>query len=327
MNLRQVVIDTDPGVDDAMAVFMALASPELDVVGLTTIFGNAATSTTTPNALTLLEVAGRTDIPVAAGSDAPIATDYLGPVPFVHGTNGLGDAEISPPTTPLDDRSAAEFIAGTAAAHPGEVTLLALGPLTNLALVVRDHPEVVGLVRDVVVMGGNALGPGNATPSAEANINNDPEAADAVFGAGWPVTMIGLDVTHQVVLDGAALDRLAVAPTRWADLLGRAVPHYRRFFESNNGTDGIYVHDPTTVAYLVDPTLFETRSWSIRVETESFSRGKTWPNLADTDERTPPAWRGRPPVDVAVEVDAAAVADLVEARLSISPSGAPTTYC
>lgn len=320
MNARKVVIDTDPGVDDAMAIFMALASPELEVIGLTTIFGNAATSTTTPNALTLLEVAGRTEIPVAAGSDSPIATDYLGAVPFVHGTNGLGDAEIAPPTTALDDRTAADFLAQTVAAHPGEVTVLALGPLTNLALVVRDHPEVVELVHDVVVMGGNALGPGNATPSAEANINNDPEAADVVFGAGWPVTMIGLDVTHQVVLDGAALDRIAVAPTRWADLLGRAVPHYRRFFESNNGTDGIYVHDPTTVAYLLDPSLFETMSWAIRVETESFSRGKTWPNLVNTDERTPPAWRGRPRVEVAIGVEAAAVADLVESRLSSPPS-------
>lgn len=316
MNARKVVIDTDPGVDDAMAILMALASPELDVIGLTTIFGNVATPTATANALILLEVAGRTDIPVAAGSDSPVASDYLGPVPVVHGTNGLGDAELTPPTTTPAARTAVELIVESVAAEPGEVTLLALGPLTNLAVLIREHPEIVGAVRDVVVMGGNALGPGNATPSAEANINNDPEAADAVFGAAWDVTMIGLDVTHQVVLDGAALDRIAGAATPWADLLGRAVPHYRRFFESRNGTDGIYVHDPTTVAYLIDPSLFGTRSWPIRVETESFSRGKTWPNLEDTDARTPPAWRGRPPVDVPIEVDAAAVARLVEERLS-----------
>lgn len=310
------MIDTDPGVDDAMAILMALASPELEVVALTSIFGNAATDVTTANALRLLEIAGRGDIPVARGADDPVATSYLGPVPQVHGTNGLGDADLAPPTGTLDPRPAAELLYDVVAASPGEITLLALGPLTNLAVAVREHPDIVDLVRDVVVMGGNALVPGNATPVAEANINNDPEAADLVFGAGWDVTMVGLDVTHTINLTGERIDDIARTDTPTGRLLAAAVPLYRDFFESTNGIDGIYVHDPTTVAWLLAPDAFVTHDWPLRVETESFSRGKTWPNLGDTDEATPAAWQGRPTVRVCTEADAGEVLDLVVERLT-----------
>ena len=317
---RRILIDTDPGIDDAMAIFTALASPELDVIGLTTIFGNAATDVTTRNAVTLLETAGRDDIPVAAGRVAPIAADYIGPVPFVHGHNGLGDAALSPTNGVPIEASAADFIATSLADHPGQVTLLALGPLTNLAVALDRHPGIVELVDEVVVMGGNALVPGNATPVAEANINNDPEAADLVFGADWAVTMVGLDVTHQVNLSGAALDRITSGPTPQARLLAQAIPLYRNFFETRNQIDGIFVHDPSTVAFLLEPDAFTTREWPIRVETESFSRGKTWPNLANTDDAAPPAWRGRPTVKVCTAVDGQRVAAIVEDRLTRATS-------
>jgi len=299
-----------------MAIFMALASPELDVVGLTTIFGNVPTALTTRNARVLLDTAGRADIPVAGGADGPLTGQYVGPVPWVHGHNGLGDAVVSEPSCPPITASAHEFLYSLVAADPGAITLLAVGPLTNLGLALQKHPDIVDLVAEVVVMGGNALVPGNATPVAEANINNDPEAADLVFGARWRVTMVGLDVTHQVNLSGAAIDRIGAVRTPTSSLLAAALPLYRHFFETRNHVDGIFVHDPSAVAYLLDPDAFITAQWPIRVETESFSRGKTWPNMGDTDDSAPPAWRGRPAVNVCTGVDSSWVLRLVEERLT-----------
>lgn len=312
MSERKVIIDTDPGIDDAVAIFLALASPELDVVGLTTVFGNCAVDVATRNALTLLDIAGRADIPVAVGAADPLATPYLGAVPQVHGEDGLGDGDPLPaPTRRAEGISAAEFLCRNA---PG-ATILAIGPLTNLALALRLRPDLDTLVEQVVVMGGNALGPGNATPAAEANIMNDPEAADVVFGARWPVTMVGLDVTHQVVMSGAAIDAVTAGNTPTARLLARAIPLYRAFFTKANGIDGIYLHDPAAVACLLDPTLFRTEAWPVRVETQGISRGKTWPNLGGTDDATPAAWQGRPLVNVCVGVDAPRVLELVSSRL------------
>jgi len=315
---RKIIIDTDPGVDDAMAIFAALASQELDVLGLTTVFGNAATDITTQNALTLLDIAGRSDIPVAAGAAAPLVGDYLGPVPQVHGHNGLGDAQVAASARSVTEQPAADFIYNLVAGDPGNVTLLAVGPLTNLAHALQRCPDLAAMVDEVVVMGGNALVPGNATPVGEANINNDPEAADLVFGASWQVTMVGLDVTHQVNLSGAALDRIAATNTPTAHLLGQAVPHYRSFFEATNGIDGIFVHDPTAVIALLEPDAFVMNDWPLRVETQSFSRGKTWPNMGNTDEAVPAAWQNRPPVKVCTGVDAERVGAAVEALLTAS---------
>jgi purine nucleosidase len=313
----KVVLDTDPGVDDAVAILLACASPELELLGLTTVFGNCAVDVATRNALVLLDVAGRPDIPVARGAADPIASPYLGPVPQVHGVDGMGDgAPLPDPTGAPVSPSAAEFLCDTVSAHPGEVTILAVGPLTNLALALRLRPDLDTLVHRVVVMGGNALVPGNATPAAEANMRNDPEAADIVFGARWPVTMVGLDVTHRVNLGGAGIDRLTAAPTSAGRHLARALPLYRSFFEATNGLDGIYVHDPTAVAYLLDPDAFTVSRWPIRVETQGISRGKTWPSLGDTDDATPEPWRHRPFVDVCVDVDAARVTALVQDRLA-----------
>lgn len=312
MATRQVIIDTDPGIDDAIAIFLMLTEPELDVVGLTTVFGNCTADVATRNALALLEVAGRGDIPVARGAAAPVATGYLGAIPHIHGEDGLGDSGLlaEPSSQPLD-MSAAEFLCR----HAPGATILALGPLTNLALALRLRPELDTLVHDVVVMGGNALVPGNATPAAEANIMNDPEAADVVFGARWPITMVGLDVTHKVVLDGPRIDAVTGADTPTARLLKGAIPLYRRFFERVNRFDGIYLHDPSAAAYLLDPSLFRTERWPVRVETQGLSRGKTWPSLGDTDDEALAAWQGRPLVNVCVDVDAAGVVDLVSRRL------------
>jgi purine nucleosidase len=307
----QLIIDTDPGIDDAIAIFLALASPELDVVGLTTVFGNCEVDVSTRNALALLEVAGRADIPVAKGAGAPVATTYLGAIPHIHGVDGLGDGGVPEPSGQPTDLSGAEFLCR----HAAGTTILALGPLTNLALALRLRPDLDTQVREVVVMGGNALVPGNATPAAEANMMNDPEAADVVLGARWPVTMVGLDVTHKAIMSGERIAAVTSGDTPVARLLRGAIPLYQRFLARVSGLDGIYLHDPSAAAYLIAPHLFRTERWPVRVETQGISRGKTWPHLGGTDDEAPLAWLGRPLVNVCVEVDGARVVDLVSERL------------
>ncbi len=314
---RQVIIDTDPGVDDAMAIFFALESPELDVIGLTTIFGNVHTELATTNALRLLEIAGRTDIPVAHGAENALAGPYKGPVPQVHGEDGQGNVRLPPPRTAAIDMTAAEFIIDRVMAAPGAITLVPLGPLTNIALALHLEPRIVERVQEVVLMGGNALGPGNATPAAEANIHNDPEAADAVFGAGWDITMVGLDVTHKVNMTPEHLARYADAPGPLAQHISRIVPHYRAFFERNySHLRGIYVHDSTAIAYLLDPSLFAVERWPVRVAMRGISRGKTWPAFPSRDFGLLPPWEDRPLVNVCVDVDGAGVVELELERLT-----------
>jgi purine nucleosidase len=325
---RALLIDTDPGVDDALAVLLAARSPELEIVGLTTVFGNAAVEVTTRNALALLELIGRSDVPVFMGAAAPLVGTYLGPVTQVHGHDGMGDggALPTPRASPTPDVTAAEFIVQSARERPGTLTILALGPLTNLALALALEPDLARRIEAVVLMGGNAVVPGNATPAAEANMLGDPEAADRVLGADWPVTMVGLDVTHQVNLRGAQLDQMARVGGPVGTIASRALPQYRSFFESTNGIDGIYLHDPTVVGHLLWPELFGVSDWPMRVETVGISRGKTWPNTGGTDEAEPIAWQGRPRVAVCTSVDGAELAARVAHQLlepCICPASPP----
>jgi inosine-uridine nucleoside N-ribohydrolase len=313
---RKIIIDTDPGVDDTMAIFLALRSPELEVIGLTTIFGNVTTELATTNALRLLEIAGRTDIPVAKGADNALTGPFGGPVPFVHGNDGQGNIFLPPPSTRAVEQSAAAFIVEQVMRHPGEVTLIPVGPLTNIALALRLEPRIAQHVHEVVIMGGNALGPGNATPSAEANIHNDPEAADVVFGASWPVTMVGLDVTHQVIISDAQLVEYGQMPNPLGQHIARIVPFYRDFFHSRSGIDGIYVHDSSAVAYVLDRSLFKTEAWPVRVDrTQDISRGKTWPSIGNTDHENLSPWRDRPRVTVCVGVESARLVAMAMQRI------------
>lgn len=310
---RKWIIDTDPGIDDALAIFMALASPELEVVGLTTVFGNVDVELATGNALRLLEIAGRGDVPVAVGAAAPIASAFRGPIPHIHGTDGQGDTHLPPASGEACGQTATELLI-EASRDDGELSLLALGPLTNLALALEQDPGLADRLREVVVMGGNALVPGNATPAAEANVWNDAEAADFVFGRIEALTMVGLDVTHEVSWDGARLAELGRSAKATARHLAAVSAFYHAFFQQNHGFDGILLHDPTAVAYLLDPTLFTTRRWPVRVEAEGLSRGKTWPASGPTD-RVPEPWSGRPRIAVCTGVEAQRVADLVFDRL------------
>lgn len=319
---RKIIIDTDPGVDDAMAIFLALASPELDVIGLTTIFGNVHTDLATTNALRLLAIAGQSEIPVAKGAVAPLTRAFAGPVPFVHGEDGQGNVFLPPPETKTVRETAAAFIVEQVMAHPGEITLVPIGPLTNMALALRLEPSMEAHIQEVVLMGGNALAPGNASPAAEANVLNDPEAADVVFGAAWPVTMVGLDVTHQVHMTPDQIAQYGRAGSPMARHIAKIVPFYQSFFETAYSAwnlQGIYVHDTSAIAYLIDPTLFEVKRWPIRVETKGLGRGKTWPAIpssADMSYQVPAPWRHRPLVNVCVGVDGARVVELALSRLA-----------
>ena len=307
MGARKILIDTDPGVDDAMAIFYALASPELDVVGLTTIFGNADIETCTTNALRLLEIAGRPDIPVARGAHRPLAMEFRGPADFVHGTDGQGNSFLPSPSTLAVATDAARFIVDAARAAPGEITLVPIGPLTNVAKAMLAEPDLCNLLAGIVLMGGAAFVPGNASPVGEANILNDPEAAEIVFGATCPLVMCGLDVTEKTVLPASSFARIATAGNPRAQHIARILPFYADF-NRGNGVDGIYVHDSTVVSYLLAPELYGTVSSPVRVDCgQSVGRGKTF-----ADRRA-----NRPVVTICTTVDAAAVVEMELTRLTM----------
>lgn len=314
---RTLLIDTDPGIDDAMAIFYALASPEFDVVGLTTIFGNTHVDLATTNALRLLDIAGRPDIPVARGAARPLAMDYRGPVDFVHGTDSQGDVFLPPSPRSAIDATAAQFIIDTVMAKPGTVTVVLLGPFTNMALAMLMRPDLTDHVAEIVVMGGAAFTSGNASPASEANILNDPEAADVVFGAACPIVMAGLDVTHQVMMTASDIGRLGTIDNPQGRHLTAILPYYLEFYRSRNSLDGIFVHDSTTISYLLAPHLFTWSELPIRVDIgHSVCRGRTLAAYRDSDEEGP--WHGRRPVRILTGVDGRAVIDLEHSRLQQS---------
>jgi inosine-uridine nucleoside N-ribohydrolase len=265
-----IVIDCDPGHDDAIAILLALSSPEVELRGITTVAGNQTLDKTTRNALKVLELAGRTDVPVAAGADAPLKRK-LRVAANVHGESGLDGPDLPEPTTKVVDAHAADFLADLI--EPG-VVLVPVGPLTNVAMLLQRHPDVVDRLERIVWMGG-AIAEGNVTPAAEFNAFVDPEAAAIVFGSGIPVTMIGLDVTHKALFTRAHADRL-----RDAGAAGRAVAElsdfFQRFHESRYDFDGSPIHDALAVAHVIDPTLVTTLNCNIAIETASqYCDGRT----------------------------------------------------
>lgn len=296
MTVRRVIIDTDPGVDDTMAIFLALASPELQVEGLTVVFGNTGVDQAARNAVKVLEVAGRADVPVAVGAAKPLIRPYRGRGYLVHGRDGLGETSLAA-DRPLPKRRAVDLLVSAITGAPGEVSIIALGPLTNLALAASVEPRLPSLVNEVIIMGGAAATRGNATPAAEANIHNDPEAARIVFHAGWPLVMVGLDVTQQVVMTRPYLDRLAAARTPVTEVIAAITPFYLDAAHRHAGLDGFYVHDPTAVIYAVHPDFFQTKEVYIDVETTGDrTLGQTIPDFRGQ-------WDSPPNVRVCLEVD------------------------
>ena len=307
---KRIIIDTDPGVDDSMAILFAFRSPELQIEGLTTIFGNGGTVDTTINALRLVELAGRPDVPVARGAETPLLRPFEGFGWRVHGKNGIGEIDWPMPQVETDSRRAAQFIVDVVMANPGEITLVPLGPLTNIALAVMLEPKIADNVKEVVLMGGAGNARGNASAVAEANVRNDPEAAKIVFDAPWKVTMVGLDVTMKTIITPDYMDGLRAIGNAHTDFIGRIVPHYVKFHEEYVGTSNFPVHDSSAIAYVIDPTLFKTQHAYVEVEIKSdITHG-----LTATDFRHAPA--GEPNVHVCIDVDSARFLDLYKERLS-----------
>ena len=301
---KKILIDTDPGIDDAMAIHLAFAHPDLDVVGLTSVFGNVHVDKATRNALALVEMAGA-ECPVAEGAARPLVQALQPPGYFVHGPEGFGDLPAPVPARRPDPRSAARFIVETVNAHPGEVTLCPIGPLTNIALALRLDPGIACNVDRVVIMGGAARCAGNVSQWAEANIWHDPHAAAEVFAADWPVMMVGLDVTEQVRCSPEDFAALARKAPVIGGFLNQAVPVYFDWHRQKQVLDGCFLHDPSAVLAVADAGLFTTEEVPVRVVTDGEEIGRTRPDPAC----------GHRSVAVALGVDAARVRALFLAHL------------
>jgi purine nucleosidase len=254
---RKVLIDTDTGIDDAMAVVYALNEPRLEVVGLTSVFGNVSVELTTANTLQILELLDRRDIPCAAGAACGLTGDPPNFAPYVHGDDGVGNAaaRFPPPTLEPTGESAAELIVRLAREHAGELYLAPIGPLTNVALALALEPKLTTLVKGVVWMGGVVQGPGNVTPVAEADAVHDPEAAQAVLAADWPVTLVGLDVTDVTLLTEADFVRIERSDTVSARYLAEITPFYMDFYSNVLGFRACATHSALTVALIAHPQL------------------------------------------------------------------------
>lgn len=277
MTARPIIIDTDPGQDDAVALLLALACPtDLDVVAITTVAGNVPLPLTTVNALRIVELAGRADVPVYAGCDGPLRGELV-TAEYVHGSTGLDGAVLPDPVTPVAAGHAVDAIVDAVmTSPPGTMTLCPLGPLTNVASALDREPSLAGRLREIVLMGGGFFEGGNTTPTAEFNIYVDPEAADIVFRCGAPITVMPLDVTHRALILPRHLERFAAMGTRVGSAVHGLLAFYERYDVEKYGMEGGPLHDPCVIAYLLRPELFGGRQVSVRVEVGSpLTRGMT----------------------------------------------------
>jgi inosine-uridine nucleoside N-ribohydrolase len=307
MTPTPIIIDCDPGHDDAIALLLAVASPEVELIGVTTVAGNTTIDRTTNNALRVLELAGRADIPVYRGAERPFIRKQDVAV-HVHGESGLDGPDLPQPTRREQELHGVDYLAQEIRAREGKVTLIPTGPLTNIGLLFALHPDV--RPERIVIMGG-AIGEGNRTPAAEFNIWADPEAAQRVFLEGRDTTMVGLDVTHRALITDAHTERM-----RGAGRVGTAVAElmdfYARFHKSRYpDLDGSPMHDPVCVAHVIDPSLMTVLDAFIEVDC---SGGPSW-------GRTNVDWRGRehfgaPNAKVGVDIDGERFAELIVERIS-----------
>jgi purine nucleosidase len=263
---ERIIIDTDPGVDDALAILMALGSPELEVEAITSVFGNVDVGNTTRNTLIILEVAGR-DIPVYRGASGPLSRDGGEFAAHVHGQSGLGDAVFRDPKRTPEAEPAPDFLARRLAEADAPRTLVTLGPLTNVAQALQLNPGIRHTLERIVCMGGAVWAPGNASVTAESNILKDPEAADQVRGAGIPVVLLPLDVTMQTLLLRTRLEEAVARAGKLGELIRAITPPYFEWYKRRYGLEGFALHDPCTIAYLIDPSLFSGQAMSMAVET------------------------------------------------------------
>ena len=266
---RKIIIDTDPGQDDAVAILLALASPELEVLGITAVAGNVPLHLTQKNVRIVCELAGRPDIRVFAGCDAPLSRKLV-TAEHVHGKTGLDGPQMAEPTMPLQPDHAVDFIIQTLRDAPtGTVTLCPLGPLTNIATAFKKAPDIIEKVQEIVLMGGAYFQVGNITPAAEFNIYVDPEAAAQVFAAGVPLVVMPLDVTHKALTTQSRVDAFRALNTRIGDMVAAWTNFFERFDKEKYGSEGAPLHDPCVIAYLLQPDLFSGRHINVMVETTS----------------------------------------------------------
>ncbi|MDA8204983.1 MAG: nucleoside hydrolase [Thermaerobacter sp.] len=308
--LRPVILDVDTGIDDAWALVYAAHSPNLELLGVTTVFGNADLETTTRNTLCMLDLLGA-NTPVYQGADRPLLREWAGPVPRYHGDNGLGNATLPPVSRQAESQHAAQFIREQVRSRAGQITLVTVARLTNLARALLYEPGLAALIDRVVMMGGAAFCAGNVTAVAEANIWGDPEAADIVFRSGVPITMVGLDVTMQARLRREDLNRLDPA-LPYAKVLQDASEYYIRAYEQDS--PGIHgwcpLHDPLAVAVADDPSLVGTETFPVRVETQ----GQRTDGMTIVDRRDGCAGTG---AEVALTLDIERFLSVFRARVGM----------
>ncbi len=263
---RKIIIDTDPGQDDALAILLAFASPELDVLGITAVAGNVPLALTEVNARKIAELAGRSDTRVFAGSDRPLMRPLV-TAEHVHGKTGLDGPNLPEPTMSLQDQHAVDFIIETLRNEAtGTVTLCVLGPLTNVAHVLLRAPELAQRIKEIVLMGGGFFEGGNITPTAEFNIYVDPQAAQIVLQSGVPTVILPLDVTHQALTTAKRIDRFRAMGTKCGDASVALLEFFERFDEEKYGSDGGPLHDPNVIAYLLKPELYTGRHCNVVVD-------------------------------------------------------------
>lgn len=311
--VSKVILDTDPGIDDAMAILFAESHPSIDLIAITTVYGNSTIENTTRNALYLKDTF-KLKADVAKGTGHPIQLRDFAPAIAVHGENGLGDLDVPQLSeAQLDKRSAYQYIIDTIKANPGEITLVAVGPLTNLALALQACPAITSLVKQVVVMGG-AFGThqhgGNVTPYAEANIHNDPHAAAMVFSAPWPVVIVGLDVTEESFFTGEYLANLRQDTGVIGQFLWDVSQYYLRFYSQKTGYDGCHVHDSSAIAYVIAPELFQVRSGAVGVISEGERAGMTVQKQEAFSDQSIEWEEKQPAQQVCVDVDEPALLTL-----------------
>ncbi|WP_192037080.1 nucleoside hydrolase [Halomonas sp. YLGW01] len=306
---QPIIFDTDPGVDDAQAIAIALAHPEIELLGMTTTYGNVDIGTATHNALLLAELAGQ-EIPVAQGAAAPMVKPKHPAPAHIHGANGLGNIELPDIDGQALSISAPQFIVDTVNARPGEVSLVAVGPLGNLAAALQLDPGITEKVKQVIVMGGSIKEGGNVSPVAEANIFNDPHAAARVLTAGWPLTLVGLDATHRCVLAPKDMDTIAAGQGKLGQVLADSYAFYRAFYQQALGIDGCCPHDSCALAYLIHPELFTIAKGHLNVITEGTGEGQTV-FAPEGREFLAPRWSQTPLVNACLSADGPAVIDWI----------------
>ncbi|MFN3208532.1 MAG: nucleoside hydrolase [Roseovarius sp.] len=291
MSARKIIIDTDPGQDDAVAILLALASPdEIEVLGITCVAGNVPLDLTTRNARMICELAGRSDMGIYAGCDRPLDRALV-TAEHVHGKTGLDGPDLPEPGMPLQDAHAVDFIIETLRREPaGTVTLVPIGPLTNIATAFRKAPKIVEDVREIVLMGGAYFEVGNITPAAEFNIHVDPHAASEVFASGVPIVVMPLDVTHKALVTRARNDAFRALGTPVGIAVAEMTEFFERYDREKYGSEGAPLHDPCTVAFLLRPDLFSGRHVNVEIETRSeLTMGMTVADWWGVTDRTPNA--------------------------------------